>query len=76
MKIPTTPLGISTLDSPSLMIYQSMLKTMPLSLLTTIVGKMFYAMQKARGIDLADETDPTNYQALDSLVLNKTNSGK
>lgn len=70
------PLGISAIGSPSLMLYQSMMKTYPCSLITEIVGKSFYSMQKARGIDFNDKTDASKYQALDSLVLQKTNSGK
>lgn len=33
-------------------------------------------MQKARGVDWTDKTDSDKYQALDSLVLNRTNSAK
>jgi hypothetical protein len=61
--------------SPSLMLYQSMMKVYPLTLITEIVGKSFYSMQKSRGIDFEDKIDPSKYQALDSLVLNRTKSG-
>ena len=73
---PTGALGISGIGSPSFILYQSMMKTVPLTTLEEIVGRAFYSMQKARCIDLSDKTDPSNYQALDSLVLNKTNSSK
>lgn len=58
------------------MLYHSMMKTYPCTCVAEIVGKSFYSMQKARGIDLCDETEATKYQALDSLVLKKTNSAK
>lgn len=69
-------LGVSGFGSPSFILYQSMMKTYPCTLLTEIVGKSFYAMQKTRGYDFGDKTDASKYQALDSLVLKKTNSGK
>jgi hypothetical protein len=61
--------------SPSLMLYQSMMKVYPLTLITEIVGKSFYSMQKARGVDFEDKIDASKYQALDSLVLGRTKSG-
>lgn len=33
-------------------------------------------MQKSRGVDFHDDSDPSKYQALDSLVLQKTKSGQ
>lgn len=68
--------GVAGIGSPSLMLYQSMMKVYPLTLITEIVGKSFYSMQKARGIDFEDTIDSSKYQALDSLVLNKTKSGQ
>jgi hypothetical protein len=68
--------GVAGIGSPSLMLYQSMMKVYPLTLITEIVGKSFYSMQKARGIDFEDAIDGSKYQALDSLYLNKTKSGQ
>ena len=72
----TSPFGVTGIGSPSLMLYQSMMKIFPCTLVTEIVGKSFYSMQKSRGVDFQDKTDASKYQALDSLVLKKTNSGK
>lgn len=71
-----SPMGITGISSPSFMLYQSMMKSVPLHIVEEVVSRNFYSMQKARGIDLADNTDVSKYQALDSLVLNKTNSAK
>lgn len=68
--------SITGIGSPSMMVYQSMMKSFPLTWVTDIIGKSFYAMEKSRGVDLEDTTDPTKYAALDSLVLQKTKSGQ
>jgi hypothetical protein len=73
---PTGMMSGMGVGSPSFILYQSMMKMVPITTVTDIVNRMFYSMQKARGIDLSDKTDASNYQALDSLVLNKTNSTK
>jgi hypothetical protein len=69
-------LGVSSMSSPSMILYQSMMKNYPCTLVAEIVGKYFYSQQKARGVDFGDKIDASKYQALDSLVLQKTNSGK
>ena len=72
----SSPYGLSSINSPSLILFQSMMKTFPCTTVLEIVGKSFYSMQKLRGIDLGDEEDSSKYQALDSLVLNRSNSAK
>lgn len=72
----TSPFGLNSINSPSLILFQSMMKTFPCTTVLEIVGKSFYSMQKARGIDLGDDEDVSKYQALDSLVLNRSNSAK
>ena len=71
-----SPFGLNSINSPSLILFQSMMKTFPCTTVLEIVGKSFYSMQKARGIDLGDDEDASKYQALDSLVLNRSNSSK
>lgn len=74
--MPAVPLTMSGIGSPSFMLYQAMMKTYPCTLITEIVAKSFYSMQKARGLDFHDKEDASTYQALDSLVFKRTNSGK
>ena len=71
-----SPIGLPGITSLSCMLYQSTMKGFPLSTITNLVGRSFYAMQKSRGVDFEDNTDPIKYQAIDSLVLQKTKSGQ
>ena len=71
-----SPFGLNSINSPSMILFQSMMKTFPCTTVLEMVGKSFYSMQKARGIDLGDDEDASKYQALDSLVLNRSNSSK
>jgi hypothetical protein len=69
-------LGVSGISSPSMMLYQSMMRSYPCTAVRDMVGKYFFSMQKARGIDFGDKSDNSKFQAFDSLVLGRTNSGK
>lgn len=52
-----------------------MMKTYPCKLVSEIVGKSFYYMQKAKAVELDDKADASNYHAFDSMYSNNSGSG-